>query len=295
MTAEDMPIEMETAQPEMEGAAEETVNESTPAAPATESKKRSAAAGGDKERLAVRPRWGEKPFQDITMGDVETLVRKCNALEKQVEANKEAADHLKEAQKREKDLEKQLEEFGPKEIALVKASIAKQFLAQMHYFYAWNDDLKGSGREVQAFLPNVSLELLKALGGDLNQTKTKHTQVYFDKVPSKILPLPITKAEKEAYKAETPGGNALVLGGLTTLKYVKTSRELQLKAFYKFGVCERKPKGRGRGKAKNTEGDAEEAFADEFAEDGEGAADEDHEEEAVDGAAHAVACENGGA
>jgi len=229
-------------------AAEASAEASVPTA-----KKRGAPSG--EERLARRPRWneGDKAFEDITMGDVETLVRRCNALEKQVEANSEASQLLKDAQKRQRELERQVEEYGPKEIALIKASIAKQFLAQMTYAFAWNQELKESGREVCAFLPNVSPDLLKSLGGDVNVSKTKQTKCFFDRVPSKPVQQPTTnKADKE--KVEKPGGDGMVLGASIVLKYVKTSHELHIKGTYRFGACEkRKGGGRGRGKAKVAE------------------------------------------
>jgi hypothetical protein len=249
-------------------------------------KRRAATAEADKEAKRNRPRWGDKAFEDISIGDVETIVRRCNALEKQVEANADAAERLKEAQKREKALNRQIEEYGPKEVSLFKAAIAKQLLAQMIYVYAWNDDLKEAGREIFAYLPNVSPELLQALGGDVNQTKTKMTKSWFDKLPSKSVPQPMTKAEK-------PDGNGLVLGYSFQLKYVKTSRELQIKAFYKYGACEKRVKGRGKSR-KAIEGEAaiEDGADDDLEEDG---VPEEGDDEASPEADNAVACEQGGA
>lgn len=233
----------------------------------------------DKDKIVRRPRWGDKSFEDITMGDVETLVRRVTTLEKQVEANSEAAQQLKESKKRERELERELEEVGPKEVALVKAAISKQLLAQMIYVHEWNHELKNAGRDIYAYLPNVSLELLKELGGDPKTDVKKQPKFYFDKAPSKAIPPALTKEQKEKEKEQgKPGGTGLVLGGYVTLKYIKTTRELRFEANYRFGTCERK-KGGGKGNKKAVKDGAGENDAEDAADDYGGAA-ENREAEA---------------
>lgn len=231
---------------------------------------------GDKEKIAKRPRWGNKTFEEITIGDVETLVRKCNSLEKKVEENAEAVAQLRELQKEKKDLEKELAAVQSDDIvAHVKASIAKQFSTQMNFVFAWNDELKSTGRPISAFVPNVSPQLLKALGGTVERPKDKLSVWYFPAVPTRSVP-PTGK------KNEKPGGTALVLGSNITLKYIKTTSELQVLATYKFGVPEKtklksgKRKGRGKGRAGGAAGEEEDVDG-EDGEEGEEEADDDEE------------------
>lgn len=264
-------------QPATEGAVdeageEETAPEDGMAIVPVQGKKRKARVGEDGVAFVKRPRWqsGDKSFEELTILDIETLVRKVNSLEQQVEANAEAAQQLKESKKRERELERQLEEVGPKEVALAKSSITKQFLAQMTYVDAWNTELKNGGREVMAFLPNVSGDLLVALGGDVNLSKTKQTKIYFEKVPSKTVPQPTPKELKDG--ASKPGGPGLVISPSINLKYIKTTHELQIKGNYRFGEPEIKAKGGGKRKKKADAEDAED-----------GAAAEDEPTEEVDG------------
>jgi len=228
------------------------------------SKRRATMAGQEKERPAKRPRWGDKAFEDITLGDVEKLVKRCNALEKQVENNAEAVQQLKDAQRKEKELVKELTEVGSNEVAQVKSAIAKQLLAQMIYVFAWNADLKGSGREICAYVPNVTPEVMKALGGDKNVTTKKQVKSYFEKPPCKSVPPSTSKEEK-------PGGIALVLSPHISLKYVKTTSELHVKTSYKFGVPEKQMARKGRAKEKEKTAEANDNVADDAGEDdGEG-------------------------
>jgi len=216
----------------------------------------------DKERVAKRPRWGDKAFEEITIADVEQLVRKCNSLEKKLEADSELASRLKELQSDKKDLERQIVEVGPDAVARVKACIAKQLLSQMIYVSAWEPDLK-KGRSITAFLPNVSAELLKALGGGTSAVKDKMTAWYFDPVPSKSIPASARKADASSF-------STMVLGPNITLKFVKTTSELQVTTTYTLKK-EKKPKGKARGKGK--------ALAKaKDAQDGEGCADADGED-----------------
>lgn len=251
MAAEDAPQDVEPSQDqEAEGA---SVAEAAETALAVISSKRPTKSGED--RLAKRPRWGDKAFEDITIGDVETLVRKCAALEKKVEANAEAAEQLKELQIQKKALEKEMGEVGSDEVTLVKKNIAKQLGAQMLWAFPWNAELK-EGRSISAFVPNVSPELLKVLGGSTSATQSKQSICYFER--------PLVKSVASTRKAEQPIMSGLVLGGKLTLKYIKTTRELQVETTYKFGnpdiqkaktANNKKAKGR-KGKKAAAEGDA---------------------------------------
>jgi len=205
--------------------------------PSAKKGKRSKDQGQDRERLAKRPRWvhGDKAFEEINIADVETLVRRCNSLEKKVEENKDAVLQLSELQSEKKALEKEMVAIGSDEVANVKASIAKNLRAQMSYVFAWDADLNDTGRSITAFVPNVSLQLLKALGGTVGEPQQKRTLWYFDTAPTK-------KVQPTRKKGEKPSGSGLVLEPFITLKYIKTTSELQLSAVYKFGDIEKQVK-----------------------------------------------------
>jgi len=231
--------------------------------------KRTYKSGED--RLAKRPRWGDKAFDDITIGDVETLVRRCAALEKKVETNAAAAIQLGELQKEKKGLEKEMTSVGSDEVARAKASIAKQFQAQMIWVFPWNAELK-EGRSITASVPNVSPQLLKALGGSTSAPQKKQGGTYFDKIP--------VKQVSSTKKSEQPCGSALVLGGLT-LKYIKTTCELQVETTYKFGNPEKAKeiKKARKGKKAAAKGDAVEDGEEVDADDADDCDEEEHVEE----------------
>merc|ERR1712151_284723 len=91
--------------------------------------------------------------------------RKCIKLEQKLEASSEVAAQLKEAQQREKEMEKEMSAIGSDTVSRVRAAVVKQLQAQMLYMSEWNGILKEKGRSISAYVPNVSPELLKALGG----------------------------------------------------------------------------------------------------------------------------------
>merc|ERR1712048_658736 len=219
---------------------------------------------------------------EVTMKDVETLIRRCNSLSKKVESNAEAASQLKELQNAKRAIEKQVVlTTGPEVVARAKACIAKQLLAQMVYVFAWNDELKdkNGGRSIAAYLPNVSPELLSGLGGSMNSSVQKMPAYYFDQPIWKAVP-------KSTRKDEQPTGNHLVLGAYIQLKYIKTSCALEVTSTYKFGDPGKKPtkgkgkgRGKGRGKAsRNQQGGTEEYVEEDFVETA------DAEEEPIAGA-----------
>jgi len=220
--------------------------------------KRACKTGDD--RLQKRPRWGNTAFEDITIGDVESIVRQNAALLKKVEANAEAAQQLKELQSQKKALEKELVEVGSDEVARVKNSISKQLGAQMLWVFPWNAELK-EGRGISAYVPNVSPELLKALGGSTSSNQQKRAIWYFEK--------PLVRNVSSNRKNEQPLQSGLVLGANVTLKYIKTTSELQVETTYKFGNPEKakttnKQGKKGGKKVKKAAGEeGEEADADE--------------------------------
>jgi len=241
--------------------------------------KRGCKSGDD--RLQKRPRWGNTAFDDITIGDVESIVRQNAALLKKVEANAEAAQQLKELQSQKKALEKELVEVGSDEVARVKSSISKQLYAQMLWHFSWNAELK-EGRSISAWVPNVSPELLKALGGSTSSNQQRRASSYFEKALARVV--------SSTRKNEQPLQSGLVLGANVTLKYFKTTSELQVDTTYKFGNPEKtkttnkqgKKVGRKAKKAVGEEG--EEAEADE--------ADNDAEEEEHGDESLAPACDD---
>lgn len=152
-----------------------------------------------------RPRYNDKPFNDITMGDVEAMAKevinlrkKCakqheeltslqNAkteklamskqnreLQAQFESIKKEADRLKGAYKEQAvdKPERQAEE--------VKKVIEKNIRFQMTYDAAFKERLHSDGIEVQTTVPNVSPEVLKLLGIIENgEVQTKHSYAFF--------------------------------------------------------------------------------------------------------------------
>jgi len=212
------------------------------------------------EQMQVRrPRWGDKAFDDITMKDVETLVRQVNFLEKKVEENADIVAQFQEIKGEKKSLEKALVDVGSEEVCRVKACIGKQLYAQMQYVFAWNSELKDTGRSISAFVPNVSLQLLKELGGSEEKPTKKQVCRYFEKAPTKQVPAPTRKNEK-------PFGSHLIVSTMT-FKFIKTTSELQVSATYKFGNPEKKkPAAKSKGNKKKTK-DAD--AADEDGQDGE--------------------------
>jgi len=236
-------------------------------APLGRPRKRERAEG---EQIQVRrPRWGDKAFDDITMKDVETIVRQVNMLEKKVEENADIVAQFQEIKGEKKSLEKALVDVGSEEVSRVKTCIGKQLLSQMQYVFAWNSELKDAGRTISAFVPNVSLQLLKELGGSEDKPKTKQVCRYFEKAPTRQVPAPTRKNEK-------PFGSHLILSSMT-FKYIKTTSELQVSATYKFGNPEKKkPAAKSKGNKKKAKG------ADAADEDGQDGEDDDNGEDVAD-------------
>jgi len=190
-----------------------------------------------------RPRYNDKPFNDITVGDVENMAKevmnlrkKCakqqeelaslqNAksektamskqnreLQAQVESVKKEADKLKSASKEHAvdKPERQAEEM--------KKVIEKNIRFQMTYEPAFSERLQGEGREVQTSVPNVSQEVLKILGIACGERQTKYADSFFGG--------PITKTVQNRPK--------LALKRDLSVKYYPTIGELRIEGHYAF-------------------------------------------------------------
>jgi len=191
-----------------------------------------------------RPRYNDKAFNDITIGDVESMTRevmnlrkKCakqheeltslqnvksektamskqnRELQAQMESVKKEADRLKDAYKEHAvdKPEKQAEE--------VKKVIEKNIRFQMTYEAAFQERLQGDGMEVLTSVPNVSQEALKILGIDNNGEKqTKYSNIFFGGW--------ITKAVQNRPK--------ICLKRDLSVKYYATTGELRIEGRYAF-------------------------------------------------------------
>uniref|UniRef100_A0A7S2NMA8 Uncharacterized protein n=1 Tax=Alexandrium andersonii TaxID=327968 RepID=A0A7S2NMA8_9DINO len=202
-----------------------------------------AAVGSTAPAPALkRPRYDGKAFGDLSITELEGIVRKVTDLERQVATRDEEVARLKEKlfektalAKQTKQLENELEgkkkeadkllstvREQDKDISVqadrVKRSLQHQLVSQMFWLSALKDQLKGAGREIVAFAPNVSPEVLKELGGELGATKTKYADVFFEALPTKT----------------GANGQKLVLLRNITLKYVKASCELRVDATYRL-------------------------------------------------------------
>lgn len=248
----EVPVEpTETASNEGDNAPQDNASQADPEQPEHPLPGRKRKAKADGEAAVKKPRCNflDKAFDDLTMADVDKLVRRCNNLEKQVEVNAEAAQQLSEMKAKNKSLEKEMDAIDSDEVARVKAAICKQLHGQMHWNFQWNAEIK-DGRGITAFVPNVSADMLKALGGTPGQTTKKQTERYFEKAPSKS----VTSTRKN----EQPLGSTLVLGSWLHFKWVKCNNELQVESTYKFEV---KKKKQVRSKKAGAAEDAEEAEA----------------------------------
>lgn len=245
--------------------------------------------GGGASSAAKRPRYGGKAFVDLTVAELENAVRDLAALERQIAAKDDLLAKLQEkvsdktalvkqvkalegdlaAQQKEAEkfqsLAKGAVEDTKTHVEQVVEAIRKQCAAQMVYCAAFKEQLSRNGRDVTAFVPNISLEVLKALGGEPGQTVTKYSDVFFG---------------HRVTKATANSGVKLELRRPLKMKYVKTTRELRVDASYQMEGAKRKkvekaaakktPKKQRGADAANDEEDEEEEEDDEGAEDDEG-------------------------
>jgi len=234
---------------------------------------------GPANRVAKRPRYNDKAFNDITIGDVESMTkevmelrRKCakqqeeltslqnvktekaamfkqnRELQAQVDSVKKEADKLKGAYK------EQAVDKPEKQADEVKKVIEKNIRFQMTYEAAFMERLQGDGREVQTCVPNVSYEALKILGIDRCETQTKYADCFFGG--------PITKVVQ--------GRPRIVLKRDLSFKYFVTTGELRIEGRYAFENAKKQAKKGGKRKSG--------AEAPEEEDEGEGDADVDNTE-----------------
>jgi len=248
-----------------EGVAEEKV-----AAPG--GSKRGAGAATQPQALK-RPRYNDKNFGDLSVNDLEGIVREANALKRQCAAKDEELANLKELRAEKAALARQVKALeaevaaSQKETEKCKAAIKDQddevatqvdrlkkalkqtLSSQMVYASAFKDQLQEQGREISVWAANVTPELVKALGLEAG-SKNKYSDSFFG--------TSITK---------TSNNCKLVLARMMSVKYFKTSCELRLDASYSLEGAKKPAKK----KTKATKGAAK------------GAADEEaHEEEEDD-------------
>jgi len=189
---------------------------------------------------AKRPRYNGRAFQELTIADLEGIVKELNSLQKQVVAKEEELAVLREVRSEKAAAFKQIKALES-DLALCKKEVDKlnmavkadtedlneqadrvrkvirqQLAAQLVYHSAMKDQLQTDGREVVAFVANVSPEILKAL--DVESGKVKYADTFLGSLPSKVL----------------QNGFKLSLARNLTLKYVKTTCELRVDGRYKM-------------------------------------------------------------
>lgn len=216
-----------------------------------------------------RPRYNDKAFAELTITDLENACREVGSLKKQLATREEELTVLREVKAERAMLTKQIRALEgdvagkEKEAEKLKASVSdhaesvstqvdrikkalRQSLAfQMVYCSAFKDQLDAEGREVLAIVPNVSFEVMKALGCE-HGTKSKYSDRFFGS--------PISR---------THSGQKLQLSRVLVFKYFKTTAELRVEGTYGMenasksltGAAKAKPKAKtgvkGPGKARD--------------------------------------------
>lgn len=279
-------------------------------APAEEERGKKRAAAAPAGPSSKRPRYDGKAFNELTISELEGIVREAADLKRQVASRDEEIAKLREKEERNANLSRQLKaveaELGSKQkeagklqsaikdqdkdlaeqVEHVKASLKRQLTSQFFWHNCLKDQLQKEGREIMGFVPNVSPEVLKALGAEAG-TKTKYADTFWESTPVKT------------------ASNGLKLGLVRnmTFKYVKATGELKVEAVYRVVAdqgagksaqkqpqpkkqqAKKAPKKKaqksGAGAKSGQAGAAEEEEDDEEAEDDE----EDFDEEEEDGEA----------
>jgi len=239
-----------------------------------------------------RPRYEGKAFTELTIAELENVVREVTELKKQVssrdaeiaqlrESVQNRAALAKEVKALEGELAAKQKEAGKLQSAVreqdedvstqadrVKRALRQQISNQMYYHPGMRELLQGPGREIVAFAPNVSMEVLKALGAE-HGTKSKHADCFFGSLPTK----------------SPSNGVKLALVRSITLKYVRASCELRLDGTYRIqgeGGKNKGPTKQAKKAPKKRSSKGGGAKAAEGGEDGEGEGDEDEEEDGED-------------
>lgn len=195
------------------------------------------------ERPAKKARCVTKAFENFTVAELKAVVERNDAFA------------LKEANERIDQLEQQL---SSKEKAVAKLSsvdaralthnilksIERQFQAQMlpekdlsdNQAAKLTDKTSEGGREIWAFVPNVTSEVISELGLQYDSDgniKTRFADHFFRNVPMKVLP--------------GTGGACLRLHRYVSFKYTKAHSELKVIGYYQWSA---KPKPKAKAKAK---------------------------------------------
>ncbi|CAE8645626.1 unnamed protein product [Polarella glacialis] len=212
-----------------------------------------------------------KAFEEYTITELREVVERKDLLETQLA-------------EKEEELTKQVSTNDSSTTERIKASIAKQLLAQMLFEGQLSakecELLRGKGRELVALVPNVSSDALKNLGlvaDESGSFKNKSASHFLASHPMKTL----------------PGGALLKLQWWVGFKYVKSSCELKVTAKYNW-LPKPKPKAAGRPASKDAAGKeqaGESGMENEAAESGmetEGPADDEMQASGADGGAWLV-------
>jgi len=213
---------------------------------AEERTKRPGVGGGG--TASKRPRYDGKPFGELTVNDLEHIVKEVGDLKKQLAAGDEEVARLKDALASKGGVAKQVKQLeadlvaSQKDAAKYQAAVREQdeeitvqaervkkalrqsLMGQMAFTPAWREQLQDKGRDIAAFAANVSPAVLKALGAEPG-SKVKYADHFFETVPA---------------KAATNGGVRLALARNLTLKYVKSTCELRVDAVYRIQPEEKK-------------------------------------------------------
>mmetsp|Transcript_147957 Transcript_147957/g.412122 ORF Transcript_147957/g.412122 Transcript_147957/m.412122 type:complete len:320 (+) Transcript_147957:59-1018(+) len=283
---------------------------------AEERTKRPGVGGGG--TASKRPRYDGKPFGELTVNDLEHIVKEVGDLKKQLAAGDEEVARLKDALASKGGVAKQVKQLEADLVASqkdaakyqaavreqdeeitvqaerVKKALRQQLTGQMVFTSAWREQLQDKGRDIVAFAPNINPAVLKALGAEPG-SKVKHADHFFEAM--------ITRSAAN-------GGIRLALARNLTFKYIKSTCELRVDALYRIQPEEKKSQAnkkqakkaakkkstrRGSGAAEGgTEDGAEGAEGEEEGDGEEGEEGEDAEEDeaeagAGDGASEATA------
>lgn len=241
---------------------------------ATEGKRRKPGAGTDALASAPslkRTRYDGKSFGDLTVSNLEDIVREAVSLQKQAIAKDEELETLRQVRSEKVALAKQLKletqklaacekEIGTlktesedtgdmdEQASRVKKTIQKQFACQMVQYNAWmKEQLQGDGREISAFVANVAPALLRTLG-IAQGSCTKHSGGFFG----------------EKLVRTATNGSKMLLAHNMSMKYVKATCELRVDGVYKFeasrtgtGGSKRPKKGVGAAVTQGKDGEGE--------------------------------------
>eukprot|EP00932_Pfiesteria_piscicida_P000497 SRR837773.10486.p1 GENE.SRR837773.10486~~SRR837773.10486.p1 ORF type:complete len:344 (-),score=145.05 SRR837773.10486:70-1101(-) len=257
-----------------------------------------------------RPRYNDTPFGELTITDLENACREVLTLKRQVAAKDEELASLKDlraekaalarqvkalqgdVERTEKQADKLQDQVHEKKqdenakLDRIKRAIKQCFLHQMTYQAAFQEQLSNGGRELAAFIPNVTPEQVKALGCDVGAAKKKYTDGFFGE---------IVKRSQSNVK--------LTMSRSIVVKYVKTACELKVEGQYFIDKAKpdaptpkAKARGKARGRADRKAGgegpEPSPAAEDEAAEDEEDAGEAEAEAEAAPEAAAPASADN---